>query len=395
MMSHYNLAVFPALVLPLKASLHLELAQILALSFWQYLLFGVTALPWGLAGDRVGGRILMVVMFLGAGISGLAAALWANSPWELSMALAGVGLFTGIYHPIGMGLISKGVKRLTVAMGYNAVFGGLGLVIAPISTGIINWISGPRAAFLALGVLNLAGLMLMILFPLVKTQMEEEKKESNNDSGRIGALVVLLIAGGLAGLAFTGATVILPSYLELKGARILQTASGIWSGGLSSNLVATLVTSVVYTVGMIGQYIGGHAGERYDPRFTYLAFHAACIPLAFLMAMSQGFPLAGVSMAYFFFLLGNQPCENTLVARLTPKRWHHSAFGLKFVLTFGVGSLAVQVAAWVQSVWGIEAIFTTLGVTSIGIAATILLLIAITNRPAKAEVSVSEMRAAV
>jgi len=395
MMSHYNLAVFPALVLPLKASLNLDLGQVLALSFWQYLLFGVTALPWGLAGDRIGGRILMVVMFLGAGISGLAAALWVDTPWALSLALAGVGLSSGIYHPIGMGLISKGVKRLTVAMGYNAVFGGLGLVMAPLATGIFNWIWGPRAAFLALGVLNLAGLILMTLFPLVKTKMEVEKTESNNDNGRIGALIVLLTAGGLAGLAFTGATVILPSYLELKGAHILQAASALWSGGLSSNLVATLVTSVVYTVGMIGQYIGGHAGERYDPRFTYLVFHAACIPLAFLMAMSQGFPLAGLSMAYFFFLLGNQPCENTLVARLTPKRWHHSAFGLKFVLTFGVGSLAVQVAAWVQSALGIEAIFTTLGITSILIAATILLLIAITNRPAKAEVSISEMRAAV
>jgi hypothetical protein len=151
----------------------------------------------------------------------------------------------------------------------------------------------------------------------------------------------------------------------------------------------------VYMVGMIGQYTGGHAGERYDPRFTYLAFHTACIPLAFLLAATQGFSLAGLSMAYFFFLLGNQPCENSLVARYAPKRWHHSAFGLKFVLTFGVGSLAVQVAARIQSVWGLEAVFTTLGVTSILIAATILLLIAITNKPAKAEVSVSEMRAAV
>ena len=97
---------------------------------------------------------------------------------------------------------------------------------------------------------------------------------------------------------------------------------------------------MVYMVGMIGQYIGGHAGERYDARFTYLVFHAACIPFAFLMAATQDFMLAGLSMAYFFFLLGNQPCENTLVARFTPKRWHHSAFGLKFVLTFGVGSVA-------------------------------------------------------
>jgi MFS family permease len=395
MMSHYNMFVFPSLVLPLTTSLNLDLAQTLALPFWQYLLFGVTALPWGLAGDRIGGRILMILMFLGAGLSGLAAAMWVNSAWGLSLALAGIGFFSGIYHPIGMGLISKGVKRLTVAMGYNAVFGGLGLVIAPLATGIFNWVSGPRAAFFALGALNLIGLLLMLTFPLVKTQSEMGKKQSDDENGRIGALVALLIAAGLAGLAFTGATVIFPSYLELKGTQILRAASAFWSSDLSSNLVATSVTSIVYVLAMVGQYIGGHAGERYDARFVYLIFQAACIPFAFLMSVTQDFILAGLSMAYFFFLLGNQPCENTLVARFTPKRWHHSAFGLKFVLTFGVGSVGVKMVAWIQSVWGMEAIFTSLGITSIGITAAILVLIAITNRPAKAEINVNEMRAAV
>ncbi len=395
MMSHYNMAVFPALVMPLTASLNLSLAETLGLSFWQYLLFGFTALPWGLAGDRVGGRILMILMFLGAGISGLAAALWASSDWALSLALAGVGFFSGIYHPIGMGLISKGVKRLTVAMGYNAVFGGLGLVIAPLSTGILNWVWGPATAFMAIGLLNLAGLLLIWIFPLAKTKVEFEKKQSSDENGRIGSLIVLLMAGGLAGVAFTGATVIIPSYLELKGSQMFQAASVLWSGAISSNLVATLVTSIVYTVGMLGQYIGGHLGERYDTRFAYLVLQAACIPFVFLMSVSQGFPLAGLSMAYFFFLLGNQPCENTLVARFAPKKWHHSAFGLKFVLTFGVGSLAVQLVAWLQSTWGIEAVFTGLGITSICIAVTIVVLIAVSNRPVRAEIDVNEMRAAV
>ena len=74
------------------------------------------------------------------------------------------------------------------------------------------------------------------------------KKQSDGENGRIGAFVALLIAAGLAGLAFTGATVIIPSYLELKGTQILRTASVFWSEGLSSNLMATLVTSLVYAV---------------------------------------------------------------------------------------------------------------------------------------------------
>ena len=39
-MSHFNMLVFPALVLPLMARLGMEMAQVLSLSFWMYLLFG-------------------------------------------------------------------------------------------------------------------------------------------------------------------------------------------------------------------------------------------------------------------------------------------------------------------------------------------------------------------
>jgi hypothetical protein len=52
-----------------------------------------------------------------------------------------------------------------------------------------------------------------------------------------------------------------------------------------------------------------------------------------------------------------QPIENTLIARFAPKRFHHSAFGAKFVLTFGVGALAVKMVAAIESTYDIETIF--------------------------------------
>ncbi|MEJ2730948.1 MAG: hypothetical protein P8185_21000 [Deltaproteobacteria bacterium] len=58
-MSHFNMLVFPALVLPLTARLGLGMAQVLELSFWMYLLFGLTALFWGLVADRFGARRLL------------------------------------------------------------------------------------------------------------------------------------------------------------------------------------------------------------------------------------------------------------------------------------------------------------------------------------------------
>jgi hypothetical protein len=75
------------------------------------------------------------------------------------------------------------------------------------------------------------------------------------------------------------------------------------------------------------------------------------------MALTRDLLLVGLAVIFFFFLLGMQPIENTLIARFAPKRFHHSAFGAKFVLTFGVGALAVKMVAAIESTYDIETIF--------------------------------------
>jgi len=365
--------VFPALVLPLTGILNMSMAQVLDLSFWQYLLFGVTALPWGIAADRLGGRRLMILMFVGVGLSSLAAAVWTASPTALAVSLAGVGLFSGIYHPIGMGLISKGVKNISMSMGYNAMFGGLGLVAAPLATGLINWTWGTAAAFLVMGVINLAGIALMALCPIVESHGHAEQRSQGN--GNLGAFGILLIAMMLSGVAYTGSTVILTAYVELRSPRVLELVSTVLGYGISGNLLATVATSLVYILGATGQYMGGRLGQRLDTTYLYLAFHIVCLPAAFAIAFAHDMVLMATAGIYFFFLLGTQPPENTLVARLTPRRLHHSAFGLKFVLTFGVGALAVRAMSWIDSVWGLSATFVFLGLVSAVVIMSIFVLI--------------------
>ena len=64
-MSHFNMLVFPALVLPLANRLDMTMGGVLGISFWMYLLFGLTALPWGLLADRWDARPLLIIFFLG------------------------------------------------------------------------------------------------------------------------------------------------------------------------------------------------------------------------------------------------------------------------------------------------------------------------------------------
>ena len=371
-LSHFNMLTFPAVVLPLSKQLGFPLAEVLGLSFWMYLLFGLTALPWGLAADRLSAKVLMGVYYGGAGICGLFAAVWIDSPLLLTIALAGIGLFSGIYHPTGLGLISKQITRISYGMGINGMFGNLGLAMAPLVAGVVTWIWGPRAAYLVLGGVNLMGLLVMVMMPLQISGTGALKSKADN--GGKGFLV-LLVAMMLGGIAYRGATVILPAYFELRNQDIFQWLAAHLPAGLSANLVATTITSAIFLVGMMGQYIGGRTAERFYLPYSYLVFHMITIPAAFLMAWAANIPLILVALVYFFFLLGMQPIENTLVSRLTPAKWHHSAFGMKFVLTFGMGALAVKGVEAVEKGVGIQWVYPSLGGVSILLVLTIVVLI--------------------
>jgi predicted MFS family arabinose efflux permease len=167
----------------------------------------------------------------------------------------------------------------------------------------------------------------------------------------------------------------MPTYFELKNTGISEAFSRLSAGEMSNNLTATLVTSGIYLTGVLGQYAGGRIADNRDPRFAYLAFHAVCVPAAFLMAVTSDLPLVLLSLTYFFFLLGGQPIENTLVARFAPRKFHHSAYGTKFILTFGVGALAVPLVGSIQDSSGIEACFLAIGTMSLALVAVAYLLV--------------------
>ena len=352
--------VFPALVLPLMVRLEMPMAQVLSLSFWMYLLFGLTALFWGLLADRLGARPLLLVYFVGSGFASFAAALWLDAPLMLSVALAALGFFSGIYHPAGLGLISKEMSRVSIGMGYNGMFGNLGLAMAPLLTGIMNWVWGPQAAYLCLGGLNLVGAVLMIVYPMEVSSYATAVKQKVDGNGILGAFLILLAAMMLGGIVYRGATVILPAYFELKTPMLYHWLTAATHGTFSQNLVATTITSAIFLIGVGGQFSGGQCADRYDSGISYLVFFGIAGLAAFWMALARDLMLVGLAVLFFFFLLGMQPIENTLVARFAPKRFHHSAFGAKFVLTFGVGALAVKGVAAIETNYDIETVFICL-----------------------------------
>src|SRR5260370_15016978 len=117
--------------------------------------FGGGSLPGGWLGDRWGRRNMMLVFFLGLGAALVLAGL-VTSRWQIVVALTLIGVFASIYHPVGIAMLVKDPARVGRALGWNGVWGNLGLAFAAF---IPRWCSDHliwRAAFLAPGVFTLA-----------------------------------------------------------------------------------------------------------------------------------------------------------------------------------------------------------------------------------------------
>jgi hypothetical protein len=90
--------------------------------------------------------------------------------------------------------------------------------------------------------------------------------------------------------------------------------------------------------------------------------------LLWLAASFSGWPLLGVAVLMVTFNLGGIPAENSMLARYTPAKWRGTAFGLKFILSFGVSGLGVPMVSLIRvQTGGFEWLFWILAALSAAI----------------------------
>jgi MFS family permease len=346
--THYVELVYPTLAVGLALETGIALEQVLSWSFGGYLMLGLGALPAGFVADRLGARR---VILAGLAASGLAACLaGAVAPgWPLALSITLLGLGASCYHPAGTGLLSRAVAARGRALGINGIYGNVGIALAPITTAaLVAWL-GWRATFYVTGGAILLGTAVLSRLPLdepppAHASTDPDSQATETSPRAIGAFVALCAAGMLGGFAYRANTVAQPALF----------AEHISFMGYGA------AASIAMLVGIAGQYLGGLVADNRELRASYFLFHLSSLPLLVLVSRLDALPLLGASSLYVFFALGMQPIENSLFAALTPERWRSTAYGLKFVLTFGVGSSAVWMVRWVAAAWGWSSVYTVL-----------------------------------
>lgn len=381
--THLYMLIFPVLLLPITRDLDMPLEDILPKSFLMYLLYGLLAMPWGYLSDRFNPRIVMGSGIILSGAGFLLSGALKNSAF-LSLSLALVGIGCAAYHPSGLSMLSKGIRSRGKAMGYNGIFGNLGIATAPFAAGLLNFAFGWQTSLLILGVAGVAVGIVCLIIPFSVDRDTDRQKVSEIKKGNILKLFLALCAAAVfSGLLFRGFTLILPSYLEtrLSGAfeNLVAALSKAGETGVLSSEQGTLFAAVIagcaYLVGMAGQVVGGRLADRFELKKTYLVFLLSAMPFLLLLGFGSGFGLIAYAGMVTFFTLGMQPVENCMFAMLTPPRWRSVAYGLKFTLTFGVGSLSVFLVNVVQDRFGIEKVILLLT----GYLAMVIILIVVLN----------------
>ncbi len=341
---HYLLAILPVAAFPIETAWSLSHAQAIGLGTPMYVMIALATFPAGWLGDRMPRHWLMMICLFGSGLAAVLAGL-STGPLTLSLALALLGGFSAIYHPVGLAMVAEYARRTGPAFATNGVWGNFGAGIAAVMTaGIISAVHW-RAAFILPGVVMLC---LACGYTLACRPSTRPGKRADtvarNSAYVIGTKSILLLLFGFLALASVydglvagGITYTLPRFLEH---RALADSDLLLIGGS---------TSIVLTLASLGQLPSGWAVERYGAKSLLFWLFAGQVALLATAAVLSGPAVIAVMALFYLLLFAWFPLTAWLIGRHVPVRLHARAFSLEYCASLGTTAAAVPFVAWLYS----------------------------------------------
>jgi MFS family permease len=358
---HVLTGLFLTLAVILEGIWQRPYAEIIALWTLGAAMIGVGAPLAGWLADRFGHARMMVLFFLGIGFASIVAGLASDSS-EMGLALALLGGFGAIYHPVALAWVSMTAPadargRL---MGILGIAGSIGVACAAVIAGGLAAIAGWRMAMILPGIVTIiAGLAL--LFCLLTGRVAASNHQPGQDTAqpvaaeaaRIpwGVLIVLAVTFMLGSISYTAYSTALPKWLS--DMLLLDSARAAQLG---------LIVGATMLMGSAGQLIGGRLADQMPMKTLYVATFLVKLPLMLLAAWFGGVWVLLIAVVIGFMFDFSAPVENLLLARYSSGKRRGLAFGLKFAMGFVAAPLGVNLVAWAygDAAGGAPALFLAL-----------------------------------
>lgn len=354
LLDHLVMLVFPTVVIALARQWDRSYSELLPLALGGFIAFGAFAIPAGWLADHWSRYRMMVVFYFGIGAS-LFLTGFAAAPWQIAVGLTVTGMFAAIYHPVGIAMLVASPKNLGMALGWNGLWGNLGLAFAAIISGaLMDWL-GWRAAFFVPGAAAMAaGFAFLRLVPDPGPVVKKSKSIGLHLDARTMShiFVILLVVTACGGVIFNSTTVAMPKVFDERLRALTETNVGIGA-----------LVAVVYTIAAFAQVLMGTLMSRYDMKPLMIGVGLVQIPLLFAAATLDGWPLLVVALLMMMAIFGQIPLNDGIVGKYVADEYRARVLSVRYVVSLGVASVAVPMIALLhRTEGGFRNVFAVLAV---------------------------------
>ena len=343
---HMFAAFYFIIVLAIEDEWNISYDELIRLWTIGALLIGLGAIPAGWLSDKWSRAGMMLIMFFGLGVSSIICG-FSNDKTSLFIGLTFLGLFCSIYHPVAISWVVNLSKKTGRALGVNGIFGGFGIGFGTLFAGFLidkfNW----QIAFIIPGIISIITALVLFFFILMKSISMKNisvKKSSDSYSKQNLYLIafILLFAMFSLGFVFQILQTSAPKVIDLR----LKDNFNITKMGVG--------LSVAFIYGFTGltTLLGGIMADYFPLKRIYVLGILAQAPCYYFISSYTGISLILVCFLAVMFNSGILSAENMLLAKFTPQKHHGIIYGLKFILAFGAGPLAVYYVAKVYEFTG-------------------------------------------
>jgi MFS family permease len=354
-LDHLFLLIFATAVAAIAAEWGMAWQDLMPYTVGAFVMFGLGSLPAGRLGDLWGRRAMMVVFFLGIGACGLLIAL-TSGVWSLAAALTLMGVFSSIYHPVGIPMLVQQTRNPGFTIGVNGLAGNLGIALAAVLTGFLVKYVGWRAAFAVPGGIALVcGALFLALVPREEAPPAKRPKRSVDLPRAVMARILLVMT-----LAAISSSLIFNFTTNGNGQLLAERLSGV----IDDPATLGVLLAVVYTVASFAQLVVGKLIDRYPLKWVYLPVVTLQVPLFLLAARAGGWPLYAVVVAFMIFVFGAIPFVDAMIVQYVDDRMRSRVAGIRLAVSFGVSSLAVYLLGPTVKAAGFGTLLTVMAVIS-------------------------------
>jgi MFS family permease len=238
-------------------------------------------------------------------------------------------------------MLVAGRDNVGRVLGVNGVFGNVGVAFSALVAGALAGTVGWRAAFFVPGA---AAIAVGAAFSL-SARREPQRAPARSPGPRPVARAhlarvfsVLTVATICGGVIFNSTTIAMPKVFDERLAALAHSTLGIG-----------LLVCGVYLIAAMAQLCVGWWLDRRPLKGVFVAVVALQAPLLALAGTADGAPMLALAVAMMFFVFGQIPINDAMVARYTAEAWRARAYAVRYVVSFGASALAVPLVAWLYA----------------------------------------------